>query len=51
MAASQQSCVEVVDMLLQHGARVDLKDEVCFRRILVLFTLFPHVHYRMMTQH
>ena len=30
MAATQNECVEVVDMLLQHGARVDLQDEVCF---------------------
>ena len=28
MAASQDGHVEVVNMLLQHGARVDLQDEV-----------------------
>ena len=28
MAASQYGHVEVVNMLLQHGARVDLQDEV-----------------------
>ena len=28
MAASQNGHVEVVNMLLQHGARVDLQDEV-----------------------
>ena len=28
MVASQDGHVEVVNMLLQHGARVDLQDEV-----------------------
>ena len=28
MAASRDGHVEVVNMLLQHGARVDLQDEV-----------------------
>ena len=30
MSASQNGHVEVVDKLLQHGARVDLQAEVCF---------------------
>ena len=30
MSASKNGHVEVVDMLLQHGARVDLQNEVCF---------------------
>ena len=30
MFASHNGHVEVVDMLLQHGARVDLQNEVCF---------------------
>ena len=29
MAASRDGQLEVVNMLLQHGARVDLQDEVC----------------------
>ena len=28
MVASQNGYVEVINMLLQHGARVDLQDEV-----------------------
>ena len=30
MSASRNGHVEVVDMLLQHGARVDLQNKVCF---------------------
>ena len=30
MVASENRHVEVVDKLLQHGARVDLQKEVCF---------------------
>ena len=35
MSASQNGHVEVVDRLLQHGARVDLQKEVCFDARLV----------------
>ena len=35
MSASQEGHVEVVDKLLQHGARVDLQDKVCFDAHLV----------------
>ena len=35
MPASQEGHVEVVDRLLQHGARVDLQDKVCFDAHLV----------------
>ena len=30
MAASEKGYVEVVETLLQHGARVDLQNKVCF---------------------
>ena len=35
MSASQKGHVEVVDKLLQHGARVDLQKKVCFDAHLV----------------
>ena len=35
MSASHNGHVEVVDKLLQHGARVDLQDKVCFDAQLV----------------
>ena len=38
MSASQKGHVEVVDMLLQHGARVDLQNKVCFDAFSFIYT-------------
>ena len=41
MVASQNEPVEVVDMLLQHGASVDLQSKVSRNMVVVAYCL-PH---------
>ena len=40
MVASQNGHVEVVDKLLQHGATVDLQDNVCNATIELIMRYF-----------
>ena len=40
--ASQNGHVEVVDKLLQHGARVDLQKEVQFTSLILSELYFAH---------
>ena len=42
--ASQNGHVEVVDKLLQHGARVDLQKEVQFTALILSELYFAHIH-------
>ena len=43
MSASQKGHVEVVDKLLQHGATVDLKDQVITTRICKYSEIYNHM--------
>ena len=51
MFASQNGHVEVVDMLLQHGATVDLKDQVITTPICKHNEIYNHMCLKLVISH
>ena len=47
MLASQNGHVEVVDKLLQHGATVDLKDQVIITSICKCNEIYKHLYLKL----